>query len=207
MPDDRHRPRPLPRRRRRGVRSTSTPTPLRVHRRRSPAPPSPTSPAATCGSCCRGPLSSAGRAMTDGERPTPGGWNRIHLIVDDIEGGGRPSRRRRRHVPQRGGDRTRGLPGPRASTRPATWSSCSSRRRTDAQTRPRHQGDTMTKQTLPTRALLACGAVAGPVVRDGDDGPGAHPRRLRPEAAPLHSARRPGTSAGLTSRTWCWSGR
>lgn len=32
-----------------------------------------------------GPMSSAGRAMADGERPTPGGWNRIHLIVDDIE--------------------------------------------------------------------------------------------------------------------------
>lgn len=32
-----------------------------------------------------GPQSSAGRAMTDGERPGPGGWNRIHLIVDDIE--------------------------------------------------------------------------------------------------------------------------
>jgi catechol 2,3-dioxygenase-like lactoylglutathione lyase family enzyme len=32
-----------------------------------------------------GPASSAGRAMTDGERPGPGGWNRIHLIVDDIE--------------------------------------------------------------------------------------------------------------------------
>jgi predicted enzyme related to lactoylglutathione lyase len=24
--------------------------------------------------------------MTDGERPGPGGWNRIHLIVDDIDG-------------------------------------------------------------------------------------------------------------------------
>ena len=23
--------------------------------------------------------------MTDGERPRPGGWNRIHLIVDDID--------------------------------------------------------------------------------------------------------------------------
>jgi predicted enzyme related to lactoylglutathione lyase len=23
--------------------------------------------------------------MTDGERPSPGGWNRIHLIVDDVE--------------------------------------------------------------------------------------------------------------------------
>ena len=33
-----------------------------------------------------GPASSAGRAMADGERPAPGGWNRIHLIVDDVEG-------------------------------------------------------------------------------------------------------------------------
>jgi catechol 2,3-dioxygenase-like lactoylglutathione lyase family enzyme len=33
-----------------------------------------------------GPLSSAGRAMTDGETPTAGGWNRIHLIVADLEG-------------------------------------------------------------------------------------------------------------------------
>ena len=32
-----------------------------------------------------GPLSSAGQAMTDGERPGPGGWNRIHLIVDDLD--------------------------------------------------------------------------------------------------------------------------
>jgi len=32
-----------------------------------------------------GPMSSAARAMADGEKPTPGGWNRIHLIVDDIE--------------------------------------------------------------------------------------------------------------------------
>jgi catechol 2,3-dioxygenase-like lactoylglutathione lyase family enzyme len=31
-----------------------------------------------------GPTSSAGRAMTDGERPKPGGWNRIHLIVNDL---------------------------------------------------------------------------------------------------------------------------
>src|SRR5690349_15972358 len=31
-----------------------------------------------------GPLSSAGRPMADGERPAPGGWNRIHLIVDDL---------------------------------------------------------------------------------------------------------------------------
>jgi catechol 2,3-dioxygenase-like lactoylglutathione lyase family enzyme len=32
-----------------------------------------------------GPHSSAGKPMTDGERPTPGGWNRIHLIVDDVQ--------------------------------------------------------------------------------------------------------------------------
>ena len=32
-----------------------------------------------------GPMSSAGRAMADGEKPQPGGWNRIHLIVDDVE--------------------------------------------------------------------------------------------------------------------------
>ena len=33
-----------------------------------------------------GPKSSAGRPMSDGEVPAPGGWNRIHLIVDDITG-------------------------------------------------------------------------------------------------------------------------
>jgi catechol 2,3-dioxygenase-like lactoylglutathione lyase family enzyme len=31
-----------------------------------------------------GPASYAGRAMSDGDRPSPGGWNRIHLIVDDV---------------------------------------------------------------------------------------------------------------------------
>ena len=31
-----------------------------------------------------GPMSSAGRPMPDGAKPGPGGWNRIHLIVDDI---------------------------------------------------------------------------------------------------------------------------
>ena len=31
-----------------------------------------------------GPTSSAGRAMPDGDRPRPGGWNRIHFIVDDL---------------------------------------------------------------------------------------------------------------------------
>jgi catechol 2,3-dioxygenase-like lactoylglutathione lyase family enzyme len=32
-----------------------------------------------------GPTSSAGRPMPDGAKPGPGGWNRIHLIVDDID--------------------------------------------------------------------------------------------------------------------------
>jgi catechol 2,3-dioxygenase-like lactoylglutathione lyase family enzyme len=32
-----------------------------------------------------GPLSSAGRPMTDGERPAAGGWNRLHFHVDDVE--------------------------------------------------------------------------------------------------------------------------
>lgn len=31
-----------------------------------------------------GPDSSAGRALPDGRRPEPGGWNRIHLRVPDI---------------------------------------------------------------------------------------------------------------------------
>lgn len=31
-----------------------------------------------------GPSSSAGRPMTDGVRPGPGGWNRIHLLVEDL---------------------------------------------------------------------------------------------------------------------------
>ena len=31
-----------------------------------------------------GRTSSAGRPMPDGREPGPGGWNRIHLLVDDI---------------------------------------------------------------------------------------------------------------------------
>lgn len=31
-----------------------------------------------------GPMSSAGRPMPDGEKPCSGGWNRIHLIVNDL---------------------------------------------------------------------------------------------------------------------------
>ena len=32
-----------------------------------------------------GPASSAGRPMPDGAKPGPGGWNRIHFVVDDLE--------------------------------------------------------------------------------------------------------------------------
>ena len=32
-----------------------------------------------------GPSSSAARPMPDGRQPAPGGWNRIHLIVDNID--------------------------------------------------------------------------------------------------------------------------
>jgi catechol 2,3-dioxygenase-like lactoylglutathione lyase family enzyme len=32
-----------------------------------------------------GPRSSAGRPMPDGAQPGPGGWNRIHFIVEDID--------------------------------------------------------------------------------------------------------------------------
>ena len=31
-----------------------------------------------------GPASWAGRPMPDGRTPEPGGWNRLHLIVEDI---------------------------------------------------------------------------------------------------------------------------
>jgi catechol 2,3-dioxygenase-like lactoylglutathione lyase family enzyme len=31
-----------------------------------------------------GPQSSAARPMPDGRQPAPGGWNRIHLLVDDL---------------------------------------------------------------------------------------------------------------------------
>jgi len=32
-----------------------------------------------------GPASSAGRPMADGETPRAGGWNRIHLVVEDLD--------------------------------------------------------------------------------------------------------------------------
>jgi len=40
-----------------------------------------------------GPTSSAGRPMADGARPEAGGWNRIHLIVDDLPDKFQPVRR------------------------------------------------------------------------------------------------------------------
>lgn len=58
-----------------------------------------------------GPTSSAGRPMPDGETPGPGGWNRIHLIVDDLNaeverlrGARRQVSQRHRHRPRRGAD-------------------------------------------------------------------------------------------------------
>src|SRR5918995_4650616 len=32
-----------------------------------------------------GPASSAGRPMPDGAKPGPGGWNRLHFIVEDLD--------------------------------------------------------------------------------------------------------------------------
>ena len=32
-----------------------------------------------------GPNSSAGRVMLDGTKPSPGGWSRFQIVVDDIE--------------------------------------------------------------------------------------------------------------------------
>jgi catechol 2,3-dioxygenase-like lactoylglutathione lyase family enzyme len=32
-----------------------------------------------------GPTSSAGRPMPDGTKPGPGGWNRLHLLVDNLD--------------------------------------------------------------------------------------------------------------------------
>jgi len=32
-----------------------------------------------------GPTSSAGRPMPDGRQPGPGGWNRIHFVVGDLD--------------------------------------------------------------------------------------------------------------------------
>ncbi len=54
-----------------------------------------------------GPRSSAGRPMPDGAQPGPGGWNRIHFIVDDIDTEVARLRVAGAHVPQRHRGRTR----------------------------------------------------------------------------------------------------
>ena len=53
-----------------------------------------------------GPASSAGRPMPDGARPGPGGWNRIHFIVDDIDAEVARLRDAGAQVPQRRRART-----------------------------------------------------------------------------------------------------
>ncbi|MGH8966759.1 MAG: VOC family protein [Actinomycetes bacterium] len=32
-----------------------------------------------------GPTSSGARTLTDGSQPEPGGWNRIHLVLEDLD--------------------------------------------------------------------------------------------------------------------------
>jgi len=53
-----------------------------------------------------GPKSSTKRPMPDSRKPRPGGWNRIHLIVDDIQressSESSPPRQRRRDGEQGG---------------------------------------------------------------------------------------------------------
>jgi catechol 2,3-dioxygenase-like lactoylglutathione lyase family enzyme len=51
-----------------------------------------------------GPASAAGRAMPDGRFPQPGGWNRIHLLVGDIDA--EVARLRAAGVPYRSDDVT-----------------------------------------------------------------------------------------------------
>ena len=62
-----------------------------------------------------GPTSSAGRPMPDGAKPGPGGWNRIHLLVDDIEAEVARLRDAGARVPQRRpqGTRRQADPAPR----------------------------------------------------------------------------------------------
>ena len=83
--DRRDRQRPLHGRRRRTPRSTSTPTPLRVHasarrraglRRRRARQPA---------AAALGPEELGGPADARRRKPGPGGWNRIHFIVDDLD--------------------------------------------------------------------------------------------------------------------------
>ena len=52
--------------------------------RSTPHPRSPTSSAATCGCSSAAPRARPGGRCPTAARPRPGGWNRIHFIVDDI---------------------------------------------------------------------------------------------------------------------------
>ena len=54
-----------------------------------------------------GPASSAGRPMPDGRTPEPGGWNRIHLIVEDLAGEVDATASRGADLPQRHRQRAR----------------------------------------------------------------------------------------------------
>ena len=111
-----------------------------------------------------GPASSAGRPMPDGRTPAPGGWNRIHFIVDDIAAEVERLRAAGADVPQRHRQRAR---------RPA-----------DPPRGPLRQ---------PHRALPAGGRVARTAppprpARDGDRVSGRIPREPRRR----HGARGPG---------------
>ena len=50
----------------------------------TPRQPSPKSLAERCGYCCPDPPAPVHVRCQTGATPVPGGWNRIHLIVDDI---------------------------------------------------------------------------------------------------------------------------
>ena len=74
-----------------------------------------------------GPKSSAGRPMPDGATPGPGGWNRIHFIVDDLV----TEVDRLRDAAQGSAttsSKVRAASRSSSRTRPATSSSCSSPR-------------------------------------------------------------------------------
>ena len=75
-------------------------------------------------SCSAAPTSSGRRAMPDGTRPVPGGWNRLHLQVADLAGEVDRLRaagcRFRNDIIGPGGSQIL-LEDP-----PATWSNCSS---------------------------------------------------------------------------------
>ncbi len=75
-----------------------------------------------------GPTSSAGRPMPDGAKPGPGGWNRIHLLVDDIDAevarlrdAGAELPQRHRHGPRRLPDPARGPLRQRRRAVPTRW--------------------------------------------------------------------------------------